>query len=59
MDVATRLIDAITGRFFLLANFPYVGRARDEDFGAGSRSASLGEYVIAIRGAGAMPTWRS
>jgi toxin ParE1/3/4 len=46
MDVATRLIDAITGRFFLLANFPYVGRARDEDFGAGSRSARVGEYVI-------------
>jgi toxin ParE1/3/4 len=46
MDVATRLIDAITGRFFLLASFPYVGRARDEDFGAGSRSVAVGEYVI-------------
>ena len=32
MDVATRLIDAITGRFVFLASFPYVGRARDEDF---------------------------
>jgi toxin ParE1/3/4 len=46
MDVATRLVDAITGRFFLLASFPYVGRARDEDFGAGSRSVAVGEYVI-------------
>ena len=46
MDVATRLIDAITGRFLFLAGFPYIGRARDEDFGAGSRSASVGEYVI-------------
>jgi toxin ParE1/3/4 len=46
MDVATRLIDAITSRFYLLSNFPYVGRARDEDFGAGSRSARVGEYVI-------------
>ena len=46
MDVATRLIDALTSRFYLLSNFPYVGRARDEDFGAGSRSASVGEYVI-------------
>jgi toxin ParE1/3/4 len=46
MDVATRLIDAITGRFFFLAGFPYVGRARDEDFGTGSRSAPVGEYVI-------------
>ena len=46
MDVATRRIDAITRRFFFLASFPYVGRARDEDFGAGSRSAAVGEYVI-------------
>jgi toxin ParE1/3/4 len=46
MDVATRLIDAITGRFFLLAGFPYVGRPRDEDFGTRSRSASVGAYVI-------------
>jgi toxin ParE1/3/4 len=46
MEVATRLIDAITRRFFSLASFPYVGRARDEDFGAGSRSAGVGEYVI-------------
>src|SRR5450432_1124865 len=46
MDVANRLIDAITGRFFLLATFPYAGRARDEDFGAGSRSFAVGEYVI-------------
>ena len=37
MDVATRLIDSITGRFSFLAAFPYVGRTRDEDFGAGSR----------------------
>ena len=46
IDVATRLIDAITSRFLSLARFPYLGRARDEDFGAGSRSASVGEYVI-------------
>jgi toxin ParE1/3/4 len=46
MDVATRLIDSITGRFSFLANFPYVGRARDEDFGDGSRSFAVGEYVI-------------
>ena len=47
MDVATRLIDSITGRFFFLTTFPYAGRARDEDFGAGSRSFAVGEYVIA------------
>jgi toxin ParE1/3/4 len=46
MDVATRLIDSIAERFFFLATFPYVGRARDEDFGPGSRSFPVGEYVI-------------
>jgi toxin ParE1/3/4 len=46
VDVATRLVEAITGRFFLLATFPYVGRARDDDFGIGCRSFGVGEYVI-------------
>jgi len=46
MDVATRLVDSITGRFLLLATFPYAGRAREEDFGIGSRSFAVGEYVI-------------
>ena len=45
VDVATRLVEAITGRFFLLATFPYVGRARDDDFGIGCRSFGVGEYV--------------
>ncbi len=46
MDVATRLIDSITGRFSFLATFPYAGRARDEDLGDGSRSFAEGEYII-------------
>jgi toxin ParE1/3/4 len=46
MDVATRLIDSITGRFSFLAAFPYVGRARDGDFGSGSRSFVVGEHII-------------
>lgn len=46
MDVATNLIDSITGRFHFLAGFPYAGKARDEDFGVGSRSFAAGEYVI-------------
>jgi toxin ParE1/3/4 len=46
MDVATRLLDSITDRFFFLATFPHVGRARDGDFGSGSRSFAVGEYVI-------------
>ncbi len=46
IEVANRLIDSITDRFFLLASQPYIGRARDEDFGVGSRSFPVGEYVI-------------
>ena len=46
IDVATRLIDSITGRFSFLAAFPYAGRARNKDLGAGSRSFVVGEYVI-------------
>ncbi|HZZ15268.1 MAG TPA: type II toxin-antitoxin system RelE/ParE family toxin [Candidatus Sulfotelmatobacter sp.] len=46
IEISNRLIDSITDRFFLLACHPYLGRARDDDFGAGSRSFSVGEYVI-------------
>jgi toxin ParE1/3/4 len=46
MEVATRLIDSITGRFLLLADFPFAGRTRDQDFGIGTRSFPVGEYVI-------------
>ena len=46
VEVANWLIDSITDRFFLLSGHPYLGRARDDDFGAGSRSFPVGEYVI-------------
>ncbi len=46
MEIATRLVDSITDRFFLLARFPYLGTARDEDLGPGSRTFPVGEYVI-------------
>jgi toxin ParE1/3/4 len=46
VEIANRLIDSITDRFFLLASFPYMGRSRDEDFGVGCRSFAVGEYVI-------------
>lgn len=46
MEIATRLVDSITDRFFLLARFPYLGTARDEDLGTGSRTFPVGEYVI-------------
>jgi toxin ParE1/3/4 len=38
IEIANRLIESITDRFFLLAGFPYIGRSRDEDFGPGTRS---------------------
>ena len=46
IEVANRLIDSIASRFFLLASHPYLGRARDDSFGADSRSFPVGEYVI-------------
>jgi plasmid stabilization system protein ParE len=46
IEVATRLIDSITDRFFLLASHPYLGRSRDYDFGVGSRSFPVGEYGL-------------
>jgi len=46
MDVANRLVDSITDRFSFLSRFPHAGRARDRDFGAGTRSFPVGEYVV-------------
>ncbi len=46
MDVATRMIDSITDKFWFLAGFPHAGRVRDRDFGARTRSFPAGEYVI-------------
>jgi len=45
-DLATRLVDSIAEQCFLLGRHPFLGRARDDDFGAGSRSFSVDEYVI-------------
>lgn len=47
-EIADRLIDSITDRFFLLANHPYVGRLR-EDLRPGLRSFPVGQYVIIYR----------
>jgi len=46
IEIANRSIDTITDRFFTLARFPYLGRARADDFGPGCRSLAVGEYVI-------------
>ena len=48
-EAADRLIDSLARRFLLLANHPYIGRARDEDFGVGTRSFAVGNYVIVYR----------
>ena len=46
MEIANRLIDNITDRFLLLARYPFLGRSREDNFGIGSRSFAVGDYVI-------------
>jgi plasmid stabilization system protein ParE len=38
LEIADRVIDSITERFFLLARYPHIGRRRDEDLRPGLRS---------------------
>ena len=45
---ADRFIDALTHRFRVLGNAPYVGRQRD-DLRPGYRSFPVGEYLILYR----------
>jgi toxin ParE1/3/4 len=49
IEIADRVIDSVTDRFFLLARFPQMGRRRDEDLRPGLRSSVVGEYVIIYR----------
>jgi toxin ParE1/3/4 len=49
IEIADRLIDSITERFYLLACHPHIGRRRDEDLRPGLRSFPVGEYVIIYR----------
>jgi toxin ParE1/3/4 len=48
-EIADRLVDSIVDRFFLLANYPNIGRARDEDLRPGLRSFPAGRYIIVYR----------
>jgi toxin ParE1/3/4 len=48
-DIADRLIGSITDRFLLLARYPNLGRARDEDFRPGLRTFPVLEYVVFYR----------
>jgi toxin ParE1/3/4 len=49
LNIANGLIDEIVERFWLLAEFPYIGRSRENDLGASRRSLAVGEYVIIYR----------
>jgi len=49
IEIADRVVDSITGRFFLLSRYPHIGRRRDEDLRPGLRSFLAGEYVILYR----------
>jgi plasmid stabilization system protein ParE len=49
LEVADRLIDSISQRFFLLSRCPQLGRRRDEDLRAGLRSFPGGEHIILYR----------
>ncbi len=49
IEIADRVIDSLTNRFFLLARYPHIGRRRDEDLRSGLRSFLAGEYVIIYR----------
>ena len=49
IEIADRVIDSITERFFLLSKYPHIGRRRDDDLRPGLRSFLAGEYVIIYR----------
>jgi len=49
IEIADRLIDSITDRFYILSRNPHLGRRRDHDLRASLRSFAVGEYVIFYR----------
>jgi toxin ParE1/3/4 len=49
VEIADRVVDSITDRFFLLATYPHLGRRRDDDLLPGLRSFPAGEHVIIYR----------
>lgn len=48
-ELATRHLEAVTLRFPFLADYPFAGRARDEDLGPGLRSLPAERHVIVYR----------
>jgi len=51
--IADHQVNAITSRFYLLAEHPRLGRARADDLGRGRRSFPVDDYVIVYRIVGA------
>jgi plasmid stabilization system protein ParE len=49
IEIATRAVDNIAAHFWLLARFPYLGRARDADLRSGLRSFPVDDYLIIHR----------
>ena len=49
IDTATRFVEGIVERFWLLARHPYIGRSRDGDLSPGLRSFTAGDYTIIHR----------
>jgi plasmid stabilization system protein ParE len=49
VDIATRVIEGVIERFWLLARYPYIGRRRDHDLGPGLRSFPADDYVLIHR----------
>jgi len=49
IGIASRVVENITERFWLLAQHPYLGRRRDYDLRSGLRSFAAGDYVIVYR----------
>jgi toxin ParE1/3/4 len=48
VEIADRLVDALTTRFFVLAAYPHAGRERD-DLLSGMRTFPVGDYVVLYR----------
>jgi toxin ParE1/3/4 len=49
IDIANRVIDAITESLFSIGQYPQIGRRRDDDLRPNLRSFPSGEYVIIYR----------
>jgi toxin ParE1/3/4 len=49
VEIADRFIELLAGRFYLLANNPYIGRRRDHDLRPGLRSFPVRDYMILYR----------